>query len=294
MQEEFYVRQIAEKKVLSPTLDVLAKTLPRDNLLASASLELFEFIKKECIRDLIKHLVENDREKLVDLNFMPTFRDIILRYDQTQGFTVNMESFMEEGEEMGRRPPQSMRLMDQISVDPQEEDYLETSDPEDDDHENHESHHEAAKEGETNGDTPASSSSKSLVDYSSDEEGDEKPEEETAEAKAEETPEDEKDDQMNSNAENEDPEQAKPSPPERLSEKRRREEDEDEDELGKLMANKRRNSSSSEANSISSTKLGQRRRSFTAGSGNGTPKRMSISLSPAVTSGGNSRSDEES
>lgn len=298
MQEEFYIKQIAEKKVLGPTLQVLERTLPRDNLLASASLELFEFIKKECIKDLIKHLVENHRDKLVDLSYLVTFRDIVLRFDQTQGFTVNMDQVLDE-EDVNRRPPQQMRLMEHIAIDPQEEEYWEQSDPED---EAEDHRHEQDANGITNGSTPGSSSSKSLVDYPSDEEGDEEVAKPSTTADA--------DDSLiglyengDENQENEAPVETTSSstaaeaaeravsPPERVSEKRRREEEDDEDEFGKLMANKRRNSSSSEANSISSSKLGDRRHSLT----DNTPK-ISINLTPTVTSGGgsNSRSDEES
>lgn len=283
LQEEFYVRHIVEKKVLGPILDVLITTLPRDNLLSSASLELFEYIKKENMKDLVKFLVNNYREKLVGLSYLSTFRDLVLRFDQTRGYTANMDYFLDGEEDVVRRPPTSMRLMDQLTVDPQEDEYWEASDPE----EEHEEHSEEVRVVPSNGPP-----SKALVDYASDEDAEEAIiDTEAAEAKMDDaptdtaapmTPDDSQDDTSNA------------SPPERLSEKRRREEDEDEDELGKLMANKRRNSSSSDANSIAASKLGtQRRRSFTGSNANG-PKRISINLSPAVKSGGNSRTDDES
>lgn len=284
LQEEFYIKQITEKKVLGPILDVLIATMPRDNLLGSACLELFEYIKKENLKELVKHLVENYRDRLTGLSYMSTFREIVLRYDQTQGYTANMDYFLESEEDMTRRPPPNARLMEHIAVDPHEEEYWETSDPEDEGDEHRGETSEAAPT--TNGSTP----SKPLVDYASDEEADE-----TAVGDEDKTMEDEGGETVNSTSTDEAASVAAAAePPERLSEKRRREEDEDEDELGKLMANKRRNSSSSDANSVASNKIGQRRRSFTAGSGNGTPKKISISLSPAVKSGGNARSDDES
>jgi len=286
LQEEFYIKQITEKKVLGPILDVLIATMPRDNLLGSACLEMFEFIKKENMKELVKHLVENYRDRLDDLSYMATFREIILRYDQTQGYTANMDYFLESEEDMTRRPPPNTRLMEHIAVDPHEEEYWETSDPEDESEEHRGNSSGAAPT--TNGSTP----SKPLVDYASDEEG-----EETAADTEDKSMEDEGGDIDGANSTTSDDATsaaAAVAPPERLSEKRRREDDEDEDELGKLMANKRRNSSSSDANSAASGKVGQRRRSFTAGSGNGTPKKISISLSPALKSGGNARSDEES
>ncbi|KAJ3481599.1 hypothetical protein NLG97_g7783 [Lecanicillium saksenae] len=268
LQEEFYVKQIMEKRVLGPVLDVLIATMPRDNLLSSACLELFEYVKKENMKDLVKHLVENYRDRLAELSYMSTFREIVLRYDQTQGFTTEVEYFLESEGDMTRRQPPNARLMEHLTVDPQEEEYWETSDPEDD--------NEDAQNA--NG----SASSKPLVDYASDEEGDD------AAGEDQDAMKDETDKAASSPKEVE----SETAPPERISEKRRREEDEDEDELGKLVANKRRNSSSSEANSATSRST-QRRRSFSAGAGNANPKKIAISLSPALKSGGDMRSDDE-
>lgn len=278
MQEEFFIRHLTEKQVLGPILRVLSQTIPRDNLLSSASLELFEYIKKENIKDLVKHLVENYRDQLVSLSHLSTFRDLILRYDQTQGYTANMDYFLETDDEVARKPPPNARMMENIAVDPAEEEYWNTSDPEDDDD-------QAADEASaTNG---SSTPSRPLVDYPSDEEGDENAEPNPEEAEANEEAHDE-----------EDYEASQPSvppsvaPPERLAEKRRRQEDE-EDELDKLMQNKRRNSSSSASNSAVSPGL-RRRKSFAAGSGNGAGKKIAISLSPALKTGGSDCANEES
>jgi protein phosphatase-4 regulatory subunit 3 len=167
-------------------------------------------------------------------------------------------------------PPNS-RMMEHISVDPTEEEYWNTSDPEEDDDQAIKS---AEKTPTTNG-NGASTPSKPLVDYPSDEENDENAKENES-------------DSPSSNADS----GLSGTPPERLSEKRRREED-DEEDLSKIVQNKRRNSSSSIANSSVSSGMVRRRKSFTAGSGNGTPKKIAISLSPALRTGG-SRSDEDS
>ena len=273
------MKHMTEKQVLGPVLDVLIQTLPRDNLLCSASLELFEYIKKENIKDLVKYLVINHREKLLKLSHLPTFRDIILRYDQTQGYTANLDYFLETDDELGRKPPPHARLMEHIAVDPAEDEYWNTSDPEDEDDQEAKAAH---KSSETNG---ASTPSKPLVDYPSDEEADENVDpEESSQSKSS-----EQDSAVSDTA------QGGPSvaPPERISEKRRRDEDED-DELDKLMQNKRRNSTSSGSNSAVQTGLGKRRRSFTAGPGNGTPKKIAISLSAGLKTGGGSMADDES
>lgn len=281
LQDEFYVRHLTEKQVLGPILDVLIETMPRDNLLSSASLEFFEYIKKENLKDLVKYLVVNFRDRLLSLDYMPTFRDIILRYDQTQGYTSNMDYFLDPEDELGRRPPPNSRLMEHITVEQEQEDYWASSDPEDEDEQH-------GKGGEKAPSTNGSAASKLLVDYASDEEADENVDPKASlEAQ-----------QSEGGAEVTTPTSdgglGTVPPPERLSEKRRREEDEDEDELGKLMHSKRRNSASATPPG-SGTPHGvlRRRKSFTAGSGNGAPKKIAISLSPSIRTGG-PRSDEES
>ncbi|GAB0137714.1 hypothetical protein EsDP_00005970 [Epichloe bromicola] len=281
MQEDFYIKQIIEKQALGPALDILIEAMPRDNLLSSACLELFEFIKKENIKDLVKYLVASHRESLASLSYMTTFRDLILRYDQTQGFTANMDYFLEGDDDMTRKRPPNARLMEHIPVDPTEEEYWNTSDPEDEDEDHRNELPPSTKILPSNGPlTP----SKPLVDYPSDEESDENASPESAPTTSTKT-------DSEASAASESSSLPTVSPPlERLSEKRRREEDE-EDELGKLMQNKRRNSSSSESNSTASPRMTPKRKSFGGVSGNG---KISISLSStAVSTGGGARSEEE-
>ncbi|KAF4978280.1 hypothetical protein FZEAL_5318 [Fusarium zealandicum] len=282
MQDEFYIKHLTEKQVLGPILEVLIETMPRDNLLSSASLEFFEFIKKENVKDLIKHLVVNYRERLLGFSYMPTFRDIILRYDQTQGYTSNVDYFLEAEDEMGRRPPPNARLMEQISVDQDQEEYWASSDPEDEDDSQAKG---ASKAPSTNGST----SSRLLVDYASDEETDENVDPEAAS--------DSQQSDVGSDAVGSpiDVGLGLVPPPERLAEKRRREEDEEEDALGKLMQNKRRNSSGPVAGGAGNSHgVLRRRKSFTAGSPSTGPKKIAISLSPALRTSSGPGSSEES
>lgn len=277
LQEEFYVKHLIEKQVLRPVLEVLIETMPRDNLLSSASLELFEFIKKENMKDLVKHVVTQHRDLLMKLSHLPTFREIILRYEQTQGYTTNMDYFLDPDEEMGRKRPNT-RLMEHLSVDPVEEEYWNTSDPED------EAERSGVKTSDANG---ASTPSRPLVDYESDEEVDES-------IQSADGTRPQADDGPGTVESGDASGTPVPPPPERLAEKRRREEDED-DELGKLLQNKKRNSSSSGSNSaVQAGPLGRRRKSFTTGSANGGPKKIAISLGSSVKSVGDVGSDENS
>lgn len=273
-QDDFYLKHLTEKQVLGPILDILIKTLPRDNLLCSACLELFEFIKKENLKDLVKNVVENHREKLVSLSHFDTFRELIARFDQPPN-TGTGDCFLEEAEGQRRPVHPNARLMEHIAIDPAEEEYWNTSDDEDG------PESKAIDKASSNG--ASTPSSKPLVDYPSDEEADENPENAMTNKEG--------------SASEDTPGDSTPptaAPPERLSEKRRREED-DEDELGKLMQNKRRNSSSAGSNaSLSSSGMAKRKKNLAdKSSPSGQPK-ISISLSSSVTTGGNTRSDEES
>ena len=59
--------------------------MPKDNLLNSACLELFEFIQRENVKAIIIHVVETYRDQIKDINYVPTFQQLVLRYDQLQG-----------------------------------------------------------------------------------------------------------------------------------------------------------------------------------------------------------------
>ncbi|KAF2235807.1 DUF625-domain-containing protein [Viridothelium virens] len=85
LQDEFHNRQIISNKLFEPIFNIVFATMPKDNLLNSACLELFEFIKRENVKAIIIHLVETYRDQLKDINYVPTFQQLILRYDQLQG-----------------------------------------------------------------------------------------------------------------------------------------------------------------------------------------------------------------
>lgn len=269
--DEFYIKLVAEKQVLGPILDVLLVTLPRDNLLSSACLDIFEYIRKENIKDLVRHLVENYREKVTALSYIETFRELIRVHEQNRGYAPNMESyFMESEDEMGRRPtPVNGRMMEQI-VDQMEEEYWNTSDDEDENQVKL-----AARDSPASGPGPLSA----LVDYQSDEE----PEDNVAM-----TPVGSGDNKAakpgKADGESKTANDIPPAPlvlastpPERLSEKRRREE-EDDDELGKMMQTKRRNSTSAIQNANGSAAALRKKKSFGPSSNSATTGARKIDI----------------
>jgi protein phosphatase-4 regulatory subunit 3 len=323
MQDEFYVKHMVDKQVLGPILDVLLRTLPRDNLLSSACLELFMLVNKENIKELIKQMVENYREKVMALAYIDTFNEILNRYDQTQGFTTNIDPYFESEDELGRARPTNgaaRAMMEHIAVDQAQEDYWNTSDDEDD-----LAGHEPSEEElrRTLGMMPDRSPSKPLVEYNSDEEADENDAVMTpVDAHASTTSPTSDDNNQPAptatgtatptNGTPQTPPSSKQAaststptsasaaaaaaaatsaaPPERLSEKRRREEDEDDDVLDKLtQQHKRRNSSSAASNASSVGSVGgvllRKKRSF-GGQGQGQGGSGSPNGVGAGTAGG--------
>ncbi|KAK1506894.1 hypothetical protein CTAM01_03226 [Colletotrichum tamarilloi] len=282
MQDEFYDRLIMEHGILEPLLDMVSQSMHRDNLLSSACVEFFVFVTgQEHRKAMNKFLVQNYRERLVDLSYMETFRNVLVLYDQTQGHTA--EFYTESEEDLARRTAANtnQRMMEHIAVDQAEEDYFNTSDDED----GPESR-AFDKVQPTNGSAASTLASKPLVDYPSDEEVDENADPEVLPTSGE------KQDGTDG-ASDTSSESSSVAPPERLSEKRRREED-DDDELGKLMQNKRRNSSSAGSNASMTSSMVRRKKTFADRPNTAAPKKIAISISPSVKTGGAARSDDES
>ncbi|RMD44753.1 hypothetical protein DV735_g292, partial [Chaetothyriales sp. CBS 134920] len=82
LQDPFYAQQVISSRSLEPIIDIVLETMPRDNLLNSACLEMFEFIRKESIKPMILHLGEHYRHKLQHITYVDTFTTLLLRFDQ--------------------------------------------------------------------------------------------------------------------------------------------------------------------------------------------------------------------
>ncbi|KAL8827665.1 MAG: hypothetical protein Q9170_006923 [Blastenia crenularia] len=292
LQDEYYIQQMTRNFLFEPILNIVYDTMPRDNLLNSVCLELFEFIKREQIKGAILHIVDNYREKLQEIRYVDTFQFLILRYDQyKEGYSAGIDTtlFGQEQDATSNRSNANgnQRWQGVKEMDAAEEAYFNTSDDED------ELAHKkpsGKRNSQVNGTPP---SARSLVDYPDDEEepmsadigiADHKPIQ-----------------KMNVQAVDENavlpiPVSSTP-PPERLSEKRRREEDE-EDELGKLSNSKRRSasvSSTSSGISVGSNSGNVLRRKKPFISTNKDPpasgEKIKISLAAKASSGGDSKRD---
>ena len=274
---------MVQDKLFEPILDMLIESMPRDNLLNSACLEFFDFVKRENIKALIAHLVENYREKMKQITYVDIFSNFMTRYDQTSGFAPSVQtSFVDTEDDTPKRPERGSRWSSGIKdLSAAEEEYFNTSD-DDEPPAVATSPRNKRIAPQPNGDSPAS---KRLVDYNSDEEMET---DVSAGIVADEskTPE-------SSTSKDSDPvvltptSSSAPSPPERLAEKRRREEDEDDD-MSKLAQQPKRRNSTTSNSSNSSLK---RKKSFTNGGGTKGNK-IAISLSPAIKTGGEKGGEE--
>lgn len=236
-------------KLFEPILNIVYETMPRDNLLNSACLELFEYIKREGLKQLIVHLVEDYREKLIRISYVNTFQSLVNKYDQIMGGYNDDASFSTQGAETPKQSTANnggQRWQGLRDSDAEEEAYFNTSDGEDEGEASLPT--SATAKPPVNGTSPL----RPLVAYPDDDD-----DAMDVLAASPGTP--------SANQENRSPEtsesepargrdrtpQSQGSPPERLAEKRRREVD-DEDDLEKLAAGnvKRRNS----VNSVSSVR----------------------------------------
>ncbi|KAL6704893.1 Platinum sensitivity protein [Coniothyrium glycines] len=273
--DETHNRQIIQHQLFEPILKILFDTMPRDNLLNSACLELFEFIKRENIKMVVQHLVETYRERLQEITYVDTFQNLILRYDQMHEPVTTQEldnSFTSVDSDTPARHAAAINgskwgqgLKD---VDADEEAYFNASDDEDDGI-------PGTGKPILNGASPV----RPLVNYPDDDAdeddmdilGADTPSTAQKLSTATQTPEEENTSPKSGSG---------GSPPERISEKRRREEDEEDELLASISTStgpKRRASTSSNASTGSLRSLRRKSPNVNA-SKDGVTKKISLSI----------------
>ncbi|KAI4115742.1 MAG: hypothetical protein LQ345_003712 [Seirophora villosa] len=294
LQDDYYIQQMTRNFLFEPILNILYDTMPRDNLLNSVCLELFEFVKRENVKPVIMHVVENYREKLQKIGYVDTFEALIMRYDQFQGYNPEDPTLFGPGQDgtpsrsnvNGNQRWQGVKEMDAA-----EEAYFNTSDDED------ELANKKAAPKRPSAVKGTSPLARSLVDYPDDEE-------ETTDAHGGRAMERKPIERMNAQAVDENATSSTSTsassapPPERLSEKRRREEADEEDELGKLSNSKRRSSSISSSSSgmsmgSNSSNMLRRKKPFMSNSKESasSSEKIKISLSAKASAGGDAKRD---
>ncbi|OJD21589.1 hypothetical protein ACJ73_07071 [Blastomyces percursus] len=137
LQDTFYVAQMTHNNIFQLILNIVYETMPRDNLLNSACLDLFEFVKRENIKTIIIHIVEKYRDILKNITYVDTFQNLIFRYDQLQGYgaVAEADATLFSQDESGT--PRMIinggqRWHGVREMDAAEEEYFDTSDDEED------------------------------------------------------------------------------------------------------------------------------------------------------------------
>ncbi|CAL1264619.1 unnamed protein product [Larinioides sclopetarius] len=82
MKDEFYNRYIISGNLFQPVVEAFKRNNGRYNLLDSAIVEMFEFIKVEDIKTLCSHVVERYGKILDKVDYVQTFKSLRLRYEQ--------------------------------------------------------------------------------------------------------------------------------------------------------------------------------------------------------------------
>ena len=81
LKDEFYNRYIIKNTLFAP-MKVFIANGDKYNLLNSAVLELVDFIRRENIKALVAHLVENYEAMFETVTYVDTFRLLKVRYEQ--------------------------------------------------------------------------------------------------------------------------------------------------------------------------------------------------------------------
>ncbi|KAF9929168.1 Platinum sensitivity protein [Mortierella alpina] len=134
LNDDFYHRYLLKCNVIHHVVDLLLSTGNKNNLLNSACIEFFEFIRNENIKTLITHIVPTFGEKLKCIEYVHTFKALIRRYEQMQDTSVADSEAAEAAASetsSAKRGATEQKAWSSSTVDDDEEAYFNNSDEED-------------------------------------------------------------------------------------------------------------------------------------------------------------------
>ncbi|XP_028845285.1 serine/threonine-protein phosphatase 4 regulatory subunit 3B isoform X1 [Denticeps clupeoides] len=108
LKDEYYNRYIIKGNLFEPVINALLDNGTRYNLLNSAIIELFEFIKVEDIKSLIAHIVDNFYKALESIEYVQTFKGLKGRYEQEKDRQTQRLSRMRLNASRYRRDARSL------------------------------------------------------------------------------------------------------------------------------------------------------------------------------------------
>lgn len=113
VKDEKYIRYLVKEKVIDPVMECFRKNGNRYNIINSAVLHLFDFVKCEDVRPLIKYVVEHHMEVVESVNYVKTFKEIKIRYDQHRDREETMSVRSEDNSMASPRSARKERNEDQ-------------------------------------------------------------------------------------------------------------------------------------------------------------------------------------
>ncbi|KAI5301980.1 Platinum sensitivity protein [Ascosphaera pollenicola] len=272
LNDTFYFGEMSRNDVYGKLLQIITDTMPRDNLLASACLELFESVtrhpanKVSLVKPVILCLGAHHRYTLQRITYVDTFRKILYKYDRLLGFsdpldlsyltsddTDAADTDVEGGVGRPRVIAGGQIGYQGLREDREQDDYLEADDEDDLETQEQAQQELMSIHGHPTPVIPPSPSMKPLVDYPEDDEDDEEETEGSSPAGTPSTSPQSHSQQSgdSSGTPTTSPALAAVTQEEQLAaiarglaEKRRREEDDDDDQLMKLSGNTRKRTAS--------------------------------------------------
>ncbi|XP_071963542.1 serine/threonine-protein phosphatase 4 regulatory subunit 3-B-like [Antedon mediterranea] len=89
LKDDFYYRYIVKGKLFEPLVTAFLSNGSKYNLLNSAILDLFEFIRTEDIKLLIVHIMEEHGSAFKKVNYVKTFQGLHTKYEQLKDRETN-------------------------------------------------------------------------------------------------------------------------------------------------------------------------------------------------------------
>lgn len=137
MKDDFYTRYLTRNGVFDPIWTVFFENGDRYNLLNSTVLEMVEYIRKENVKGLISFLIEHYSARFEDHDYVETFRQLKVKYEQCQEATEGGQDGVNNTSAAGAGPNRvgpvgnRRRRRDERDLDRDEEDYFSEADGED-------------------------------------------------------------------------------------------------------------------------------------------------------------------
>ncbi|KAM0756516.1 DUF625-domain-containing protein [Meredithblackwellia eburnea MCA 4105] len=127
--DDFYNRFLMKNDLFGPILELVAREKEKDNLITSAGLEFFEFIRTSNAKAVINHLMDRYGERVRQLAlWLRTFEMIIAKWEQNNEPPPSAE--VPAAAAVGAPPPREAGSWSRMDM--EEESYFNASDDEDD------------------------------------------------------------------------------------------------------------------------------------------------------------------